>query len=150
VSGQTISVAQQWAAFDQFISRDKYLNKRRGQFAERNGAVLPFSNQVDLQVKQDFILRAGKTRNTFTVQLDMFNFTNFLNRDWGRVYRTRQIDAFNLMNMEGYNLVNGVLTPRITYRNLNNDPVWFVQDVQSGIYNVSRWRGQLTLRYTFN
>ena len=148
----TYSVADQWNLLNQFIENDKYLKTRRGQFAERNGAVLPFMNQLDLQLKQDFVINTGKTRNKLTVQFDMFNFSNFLNRDWGRVYRTPNIDAYNLITVEtsNYSIVNGQLKPNVTYRNITNRDAADVLDVDNSAYLSSRWRGQFTIRYTFN
>jgi hypothetical protein len=150
--GVTYSVAQQWALLDEYISNDKYLKNRRGEFTEKNGAVLPFFQQVDLQLKQDFVLNTGKYRNRFTVQFDMFNLSNFLNRDWGKVYRTPGVDLYSLISVENpnYAIVNGVLTPRMTYRNVTNRTAADIQDLDNSAYNSSRWRGQFTLRYTFN
>jgi hypothetical protein len=146
----THSVQEQWDALNAYIDKDKYLNKHRGEFAKRNGAVLPFSNQVDLTIRQDFILRTKESKNTLSVQFDMFNFSNFLNRNWGRVYVTPGVDQYGLISMEGYTVVGGVYQPQLTYRNLNNKTAADVLDVRSAAYNASRWRGQLTVRYTFN
>ncbi|MGI8951784.1 MAG: TonB-dependent receptor [Chitinophagaceae bacterium] len=149
-NGTTISTEQQWNALNAYIENDKYLNGRRGQFAERNGAVLPFSNQIDLQIKQDFIVKTKQTKNNFTIQFDMFNFSNFLNRNWGRVYVTPAINAYALINMEGYTIASdGTYQPKFTYRNLTNSTAATVLDVRNNAYNSSRWRGQLTLRYSF-
>lgn len=152
--GVTYSVAQQWDLLNAYISSDKYLNNRRGQFAERNGANLPFSNVVDLQVKQDFMLKFGKTRNKFSLQFDIFNFTNMLNRDWGKVYITPGIDSYSLISMEGYSAVTtgGVTTykPNLTYRNLTNRTAGDILDIRSNSYLSTRWKGQVTIRYNFN
>jgi hypothetical protein len=150
----TYSVDQQWALLDQYISNDEYLSKRRGQFAERNGSILPWSHQLDLKIQQDFNVKAHGNNHKLSVGFDISNFTNFLNRDWGRVYATPGIDAYSLISMEGYKVatVNGqsVLQPRLTYRNVNNQSSAEVLDVRSNSYLSSRWRGQLTVRYTFN
>lgn len=151
--GITYSVADQWKALDEYIKNDKYLSTRRGKFAERNGAVLPFSNVIDARVQQDFVLKTGKVNNKFSVIVDIFNFTNFLNRDWGRVYRTPGVDQYSLIAVESTNysptLINGQLKPNMTYRNMTNRKASDVLDLQAGAYNSSRWRGQLTLRYSF-
>ena len=149
-AGVTYSVSDQWALLDQYITNDKYLRNRRGQFTEKNGAVLPFTSQIDLQLRQDFNLNTGKYKNRFTVQFDMFNFTNFISRDWGRVYRTPGFDLYSLISMENYSLVNGELKPNFTYRNVSNRGAADILDVVNNAYNSSRWRGQFTLRYTFN
>jgi hypothetical protein len=147
--GVTYSVAQQWTALDKFISEDRHLSSKRGEFADRNGAVLPWSHVVDLKVQQDFVLGKGNYKHTFSVIFDMFNFTNFLNRTWGRVYVTPGVDAFSLISMEGYRVTGSTLTPRLTYRNINNAPAADILDVRGSNYLSTRWRGQLTLRYSF-
>ena len=149
----TYSVADQWTALDAYISNDKYLNSRRGQFAERNGSALPFSNIIDARIQQDFALKTGGVNNKLSVILDVFNFTNMLNRRWGRIYRTPGVDQYQLITIESTNysstLVNGQLKPNMTYRNLSNRTAGDILDVRSDAYNASRWRGQVTIRYTF-
>ncbi len=81
----------------------------------------------------------------------MFNFTNFLNRNWGRIYITPGIDQYALISMEGYTILSdGTYQPKLTYRNLSNSTAATILDVRNNPYNSSRWRGQLTLRYSFN
>lgn len=150
-AGVTYSVAQQWEKLDAYINNDKYLSKRRGTFADRNGAVLPWSHVVDLRVQQDFSLGQGKYSHKFSVIFDMFNFTNFLNRSWGRVFVSPGVDAYSLISMDGYrvNTANNTLTPRFTYRNMSNSTAADILDIRGSNYLSTRWRGQFTLRYTF-
>jgi hypothetical protein len=142
-----VSVQEQWTALDAFISDNDYLNKRRGQFAERNGALLPWSHVVDGRIQQDFAFKAGNTRQRFAVIFDVFNLTNMLNRSWGRVYRSTGVDQAQLITFGGYRTD---MTPILTYRNLAGTKPYFVQDVSGSVYNVARWRGQFTVRYYFN
>src|SRR5690606_5560799 len=61
VNGVTYTPDQQRALFNEFIENDRYLRNRRGQYAERNGSRLPFSNIIDLKIQQDFNLKiSGK------------------------------------------------------------------------------------------
>ena len=80
---------------------DKYLSKHRGEFAARNGARLPFTNIIDLKIAQDVNVKVGKNMYSFQVTYDMFNFTNFLNRDWGRTFFQNN-DNFALVTFAGY------------------------------------------------
>jgi hypothetical protein len=148
-SGVTYTVAQQWAAFDKYITNDKYLNKKRGQFADRNGAILPWSHLLDLKVQQDIVLGKGANEHRFSVIFDMFNFTNFLNRNWGRVNATPGVDAYSLVSMEGYRVTGTTLTPRFTYRNMSNRTAADILDIRGSNYLSTRWRGQFTVRYNF-
>jgi hypothetical protein len=148
-NGVTYTVEQQWAALDQYISKDKHLNEKRGTYADRNGAILPWSHVIDLKLQQDLMLGTGKRSHKVSVQLDMFNFTNFLSRNWGKVYVTPGFDSYSLISMEGYRVTGNTLTPRFTYRNLSNRTAADILDIRGSNYLSTRWRGQLTVRYTF-
>ena len=143
-SGQVISTPEeQWAALDAFISDNDYLSDRRGQYAERNGDRLPWTNQVDLRLTQEFRLKQQDNDHRLQITLDVFNFTNLLNKDWGRQY-TATFNAFQLIDFLGYE--PGTTTPRFNYtgRGLTDGDPFFVNDF------ASRWRGQLGVRYIFN
>jgi hypothetical protein len=83
VSGKTFTPADQAAAFDQYIQNDSYLNSHRGQYAERNGFFSPLVNRVDLSIMQDVFHRAGGARHSGQIRLDITNFGNLLNHNWG-------------------------------------------------------------------
>ncbi|MEZ4903497.1 MAG: hypothetical protein R2822_17895 [Spirosomataceae bacterium] len=78
----TSTPEQQSAALFQYIDQDKYLSTRKGQYAERNGASLPWRNQVDFRILQDFYVKVAGKRNTIQLSLDVFNLGNLLNKDW--------------------------------------------------------------------
>jgi hypothetical protein len=148
-NGVTYTVAQQWDALDRFISNDKHLRSKRGEFADRNGAILPWSNVIDLKLQEDLMLGKGKYAHKVSVIFDMFNFTNFLSRNWGKIYVTPGVDAFSLISMEGYRVTGNTLTPRFTYRNIMNSKAGDILDIRGSNYLSTRWRGQLTVRYSF-
>ena len=135
------TAAQQWADLDAFIKNDDYLSGRRGQYAERNGARMPFTNVVDLKVAQEFFIKAGSRRHTFQVTFDVFNFTNLLNKNWGRrTYVTN--DNYLLV---GVNKNSTTGNYDYTFQKPKGD-VWNIDD--AGLIS-SRWQGQLGLRYIF-
>lgn len=68
-------------AFDRFISSQECLNKQRGQIMESNSCRSPFQHRMDLSVRQSVPTLAGQQ---FSLQLDFFNFLNFLSSDWGQ------------------------------------------------------------------
>src|SRR5690606_13333799 len=126
-----------------------YLNKRRGQFTERNGDRLPFTNILDLRIAQDFNLKvAGKTYQ-LQVTYDVFNFTNMLNRKWGRTYFLNN-DNFAVMTFAGYVNAQSSLTP--TYR---CNPTLAQPQSVSNVSTSSapsfspRWTSQLGVRINF-
>ncbi len=74
---------QQAAAFEQFIRNDEYLRSRRGQYAERNGAIMPWIARFDVSFIQEFFVKVKENRNTLQLRFDIFNFGNLLNNRWG-------------------------------------------------------------------
>ncbi len=132
----------QWATLEAFINRDDYLSERRGQYAERNGARMPFENILDLRAAQEFYIIRGGRKHTLEVAIDIFNFTNMLNKDWGRRYQISDNQNFQLINFVGF--LPGTNTPTFSF----SDPgdAWSI--IQSGV-NSARWNARLGLRYTF-
>ncbi len=134
---------QQWAALDSFIENDDYLNSRRGNYAERFAARAPWSHVVDLKILQDIFMRSEKHSHTLQFSIDIFNFTNLLNEDWG-------IRRFVGSNGEAAPLttVSGGPDPAFTF-----DPSLLIGDFEevddTGIQS-SRWQVQIGLRYIFD
>lgn len=139
-NGNVIKTAdQQWADLDSYINGNSYLKNNRGGYAARNGARLPFESYLDLRVLQDFYLNVGKSRHTLQVTLDIFNFLNLLNKEWG-VHRYVTNDSYKLVNVE--KMTDYV--PTFTYRGTTSqDQVSTVSDP------ASRWRMQIGIRYIF-
>ena len=79
----TTPVDEQWAALDAFIEGDPYLSKHRGEYAERNGARLPFMHNFDLRLLQDVKVNVGGTSNKLQLSLDILNIGNLINQSWG-------------------------------------------------------------------
>ncbi|MFW0740025.1 hypothetical protein [Flavobacterium sp. T12S277] len=135
VASSTATVEQQWDALDRFISNSKYLKNRRGQFAERNGILLPWYYQADIKFSQDFSGLLLKNKNTLQVTVDIINFTNLINKNWGvynTIANTTPITALSATTFQ----VNPVLLQRGE----------FIQD--NGLN--SRYRIQVGVRYSFN
>ncbi|HEY0176149.1 MAG TPA: TonB-dependent receptor, partial [Pedobacter sp.] len=79
----TYSSQQQSDAFFQYIAQDAYLGNRKGKYAERNGAMLPWRQQFDLRLSHDFFLERKGRKNTIQLSCDIINAGNLLNPDWG-------------------------------------------------------------------
>lgn len=136
-----LTSAEQWAALDAFIEGDDYLRSRRGQYAERNGDRGPWSHVIDFKVLQDFSLKIGNTKHTFQASLDIFNFTNLLNKDWGQ-------RNFVPGNVGLLRTVTAGPNPAFTF-----DPTQFedgVRVIDDFGLQSSRWQMQVGLRYLFN
>ncbi len=147
VSGQpvTFTVAQQEDAFEQFINNSPYLKKHRGEFAERNSALRPWYNRLDLRFLQDFFMETGKNKTKHTLQfsVDILNFSNLLNKNWGiqQITRTTNPLVFRSINNTTEN------KPLYRWQNIDGD---LVTDPQLDAINTSStWSMQLGLRYSF-
>jgi len=136
----TISPEDQWTALNAFIEGNDYLSTRRGGYAEANGDRGPWSHIVDLKFIQDFSIDLGNNSHTFQASLDIFNFTNLINKEWG----VRKFVPFQV----------AVLTtetagpdPEFTF-----DPSFLegIEEVDDSGVQSSRWQMQVGLRYIFN
>jgi hypothetical protein len=135
--GANVTPQQQWDAFNAFIEQDPYLSEHRGEIAERNGAVNPWYNNVDLRILQDFSF--GRTvRHTFQVSLDLLNVGNLISSDWG-VRKVANSAATSPLSLTGF---DGAGTPTF---NFTGPAETFIDDPNLN----SRWRAQLGLRYFF-
>ena len=76
------TAAEQRAAFDAFVSANG-LDKYRGQYVPRNAFLRPWLNRFDVRVLQDIYTNIGGRRNTLQLSLDIVNFGNMLNSEWG-------------------------------------------------------------------
>lgn len=135
------TAAQQQAAFESYISANKYLNRRRGTYTERNGSSTPWENVFDMRFAQDFFITTGSSRHTLQFTFDIFNFTNLLNRDWGRQWTVTN-QAYTILS--SLNRTTGPVASQGKGYNfsIGQDP-W---NVTFG----SRFQGQFGLRYSFN
>lgn len=140
----TLTPAQQRDALWKFIEGDKYLSTRKGQYVERNGARLPFTNILDLKLQQDINFKVGTRSYGFQVTWDIFNFTNLINKDWGRQYFLN-FDAAQLYSFGSYQ--TGTTVPTYTYTPITGK----VGTISDGIYpfNSSRWGSQIGVRFNF-
>ncbi|MDB5191507.1 MAG: outer rane receptor for ferrienterochelin and colicin [Segetibacter sp.] len=149
VSGVVYTPQQQKDALEAFIANNEYLNGRRGQFTERNGDRLPFTNLLDLKLLQDFNFKIAGKKYQFQLTYDMFNFTNFLNREWGRTYFTGN-DNYAIVNFAGYVNANSNLTPQYRFNPTLTQPgsANFISTSSAPSYSA-RWTSQLGVRFNF-
>ena len=143
-NGTVVTAAQQWANLDAFIKDDSYLKDKRGDYAEKNGARAPFTGIFDFAIRQDFGINAGGNTHKLQLSLDIFNFANLLNSDWGVIYGIPgDFQNYDWYQFEGYE-ADGT-TPRFTYRDSDTG-----KDAFDILDRSSRWRMRLGVRYIFN
>ena len=143
------ATAEQIAAFNSFIDGNDYLSAHRGQIASRNDDNYPWVNQLDLGIQQE--LPGFFSDNKAIVRLDIYNFLNMLNEDWGDTWggtfsdNSRDLAALAGVNEDGTYVYDLGSPDRPTW-----DPL-FKYDSNSTFPSrvVSRWSVLLTLRYEF-
>ena len=87
LSEMTFSDEANKEAFNEFIENDRYLSRNRGEYSVRGGVVAPWQHRFNFKVAQDFDFRVAKKKNTIQVALDINNFANLLNSNWGTADR---------------------------------------------------------------
>lgn len=140
----TYTAGQQWADLDKYISQDKYLSSRRGQYAERNGGELPWSANFDFKVIQDFYIKVGGKKNTLQFTLDVFNFGNYVSPQWGLNQSTLRA---GLLSYTGNDAATGKPVFTFPYRS-GTTPL--TESFQRSFGLGSRWQAQFGIRYIFN
>ena len=140
----TYTAAQQWTDLDKYITQDKYLSSRRGQYAERNGAELPWSANFDFKVIQDFYINVGGKKNTLQFTLDVFNFGNYVSPQWGLNQTPLRAALVNYVT-------NDAATGRPVFQfPFRSGTTPLAETFQRSFGLGSRWQAQFGIRYIFN
>ncbi|WP_372973782.1 carboxypeptidase regulatory-like domain-containing protein [Muriicola sp.] len=137
--------AAEWQRLNTFIESVDYLRENRGKYAERNGSRGIWSHVVDLKILQDFSMDWGGKNHTFQISLDMFNFTNFLNEEWGQ-------RRFIRSEVSPLTTVSTGSTPAFEINDgiVNADGSANMVEIDDFGLASSRWQAQIGLRYIFN
>lgn len=144
VANGSFTPQQQSDAFFKLIESDKYLKSRKGQYAERNGAVAPWRHQFDFRFSQELYAgNIGERRNGLELFFDIFNVGNLINSSWG-TYTINQ---------------NNVLAPVTVTPNSSTKPTFRLNTVNGALIDgpnrlnasiTSTYYMQFGLRYSFN
>ena len=71
-------------AFENFITSTPCLNEARGTIMTRNACRNPWVNQFDVSIAQALGKLGGKQLENLQLRMDVINFGNLLNKDWGK------------------------------------------------------------------
>jgi len=146
IDGQTYTAAQQWDILNDFIENDPHLSERRGEYNERNGRFLPMVSTLDFRLLQDFYVKTSNgKKNTLQLSIDIFNFTNLLNPDWGRSYFLG-FGTFSPINLRGLN--NNEPSYSINPALVNQENI-YSNNINDRGFRSSRWQAQVGIRYIF-
>lgn len=147
VSGKVWTAAEQSASFFAYIDQDKYLSSRKGKYAERNGALMPWRNQFDVKAMHEFFINVGGKRNTLQVSLDILNVGNLINKNWGIADFYNQNNI--LVNTNNSALVSGgTVKPTFRLNPYNNEML--KSTYRDNVGYASTYSMQLGIRYIFN
>jgi len=119
------------------------LSKHRGEFAGRNAALLPWIGTLDLRFLEELYIVTGKseTKHTLQFSVDILNFGNMLNKNWGVRQSTVTTNPLSYRSIDGSN------APTYRWQNRNGELV--TEPLQNVNSTTSTWSMQLGLRYIF-
>lgn len=120
-------------AFNDYIEQDSYLSGRRGQYAERYGALSPWRGKWDLKVLQNLKLSDD---NAIEFSIDILNVGNLISSDWGLVQQPNSVQPIGVT-------VDGTGTPTYSFDGNLQNTFGYSSDL------ISRWQMQFGLRYIF-
>ena len=133
-SGPNGETAQQQAtAFENYIQQDDYMNANRGGYMQRYGALAPWRSRWDVKFLQDLIFN---NKNSLQLSVDILNFGNLLNSDWGVVKQPNNLSPVGVS-------VDATNTPTYTF------DTELTETFGADSSLLSRWQMQFGLRYTF-
>ena len=136
------TVAQQQAAFEKYIQSSPCLSSQRGQIMSRNSCKQPFLNQMDLAIRQTIPSVRGQR---LSLQADITNFGNLLNKNWGQQRVTEASSNSNvpILTHVGMTSSNPTVAIPIVQFNVNQ------KEYIVGNFASNFWRFQLSARYSF-
>ncbi|MDF1610847.1 TonB-dependent receptor [Stygiobacter electus] len=142
VSGRTFTAEEQANAWEAYINQDSYLSKNRGKYAERNAVFLPMVTRMDLSIAQDVFAEFLGKRNTLQFRVDVLNFGNLLNKNWGVGNRFVSTSPLIARGADS----QGKALYRL--RNIGSSLISKTFESTSSLNDV--YRIQFSLRYMFN
>lgn len=133
---------QQRAALNAFIAENG-LEEYRGGYLPRNEFLMPWLNRFDVRVLQDIFTDIGNRRNTLQLSVDVINFGNLLNKEWG--IQQNLNGAQNLLSRTSATPASGV--PSLNMNRISGEfPMTTFQNASN--FNTT-WSMQVGLRYIF-
>jgi hypothetical protein len=137
-STSAIPAAKSWENLNAFIEGTECLREARGTIIQRNACRTPWSNRIDLRAAQNLSTFHGQTAQ---ITLDVLNFANLLNSNWGvSQFVSNQTDNLLALN-------TGVPTDASGKKTYNAFGVRADKFITSS--TDSRYQIQLGVRYSF-
>jgi len=143
-SGSTVlfTADQQREAFDKFIA-DNDLEKYRGKVVPRNAFLLPWVNRFDVRLSQTLFNNMATKGDKVQITLDVINFGNLLNSDWGiQDYTVSSYGAAILGR-------SGSLSPDPTFTMLRDGNNLATKPYRPASTTATTWSAMLGFKYSF-
>lgn len=137
------------AALEAFIAQDDYLSDNRGQYAERYGATAPWRGKWDVKFLQDYKIKVSDDKtNRIQFSIDILNFGNLLNSDWGIIQQPNSVQPI------GVTFPDANPDPNVYEADRTQNPIYSFNGDQQTTFGfdsslASRWQAQFGLRYIF-
>ena len=137
--------------FNSYVNNDKYLSEHKGEYAQRNGAKLPWRNQVDFKLVQEVFRNVGGRKNSFQFTMDVFNFGNLLSKKWGNLNFANNAGILIPQNVNALNTDPSVAsTVKPTFRMAANQGDIVRESFGTTQTVASTYYMQFGVRYNFN
>ncbi|WP_316824157.1 TonB-dependent receptor [Pedobacter miscanthi] len=141
------SPEEQNRAFFSYIEQDKYLRSKMGEYAERNGALLPWRHQIDLRFSSTFGLNGKDKKHNLELSADIFNVGNLLNSSWGLKKLVNSSALLIPVNLDKVQ-PNGTVMPSFQLATVGGK---LVNETFRNDYSInSTYLIQFGIRYTFD
>jgi len=138
---------QQKEALNSYINSNKYLQKRRGMYAERNGSRAPFTHRVDLKANWYIPIKIHTQKVHFNFSIEILNLANLLNSKWGEQLEVPG-GRVKLISFQGFQN-NQSLTPIYSFDPSYLEKPIFAMNTGLNPTKSSNWMFQLGCRLSF-
>ena len=108
---------------------------------------MPWRNQMDVKLAQEIFTGIGSSKNTLQFTVDIFNFGNMINKNWG-IYKTVNASAILVPTNVNSLVAGGTVRPTFRLATDRNQPVSTTYRENNSL--TSTYYMQFGLRYLFN
>ncbi|MFM7850504.1 MAG: carboxypeptidase regulatory-like domain-containing protein [Flammeovirgaceae bacterium] len=158
-----------WGQLDNYINQDPYLSKHRGEYADRNAAIAPWVNRLNLSLLQDFYIDVKGKRHTLQLSANLQNALNLFDSSWGISQFAARTQLLNFVGYEQPHVAGTIGAPVATAGpantiglpwaattgrpiysfNLNADGTPLTSSYVTDTSVNGRWQLQVGIRYSF-
>lgn len=140
----------QRAAFWDYVNKNEYLSKHKGEYAERYGEVTPWLHRFDAKLIQDIFADFGTARKyTLQFSVDVLNIGNMLNDKWGTPVYNPLASYENVRPLRVNNRGTATTAPVYTLNATSLDDFKAKTTLSKYVSTTSTWGCLLGIRLIF-